>query len=60
MINEPNSFEVVNEDSLNDFGLRGFKGDAAEITMVYADGGNKDGGYISVFIIGRITNLSGI
>ena len=46
MINEPNSFEVVNEDSLNDFDCVDL-GDAAEITMVYADGGNKDGGYIS-------------
>ena len=48
MINEPNSFEVVNEDSLNDFDCVDL-GDAETRTEA-----------IFLAIIGRITNLSGI
>ena len=45
MINESSSYEVVNEDSLKDVDFVDL-GDAAEITMQFADGGSKDGGHI--------------
>ena len=45
MINESKIYEVVNEDTLKDFVFVDL-GDAAEITMQFADGGSKDGGHI--------------